>query len=94
MFVVTRLTPDRVEYGPAVLIGPNDIVTVSPIPSNTVNCFYSTAGGPDAAKFGPRVVLASAGVPRIVKVRNLNEIGVYSTVVGEGVTIDVQFGER
>lgn len=94
LFIVTRQTADRVEFAQAFQIGANDIVTITPIFTNTVNCFYSTAGGPDAAKIGPRIVLAPAANPRPVKVRNLNEIGVYSTVVGEGVSIDVQFGER
>lgn len=90
MYTVVRSAAfDRVEYGPPIDVGPNDTVIVAPVPTNTTNCFYSTSS-PDAAKTGPRVVQAPSGVPRLVRVRNLNEIGVYSTVAGEGVTIDHQ----
>jgi hypothetical protein len=91
MYPVVRGTPDRVEYGPPVQIGPRDTVQISPIATNTTNCFYAT-GSPDAAKTGPRIVLTATSNPRVVRVRNLNEIGLYSTVPGEGITIDVQRG--
>lgn len=91
LYEVKRDANDRVNFGPPVEIGPRDTVTIAPIPTNTVNCFYSTAS-PDAAKFGPRSALAPSAQPRTARVRNLNEIGVYSTVVGEGVTIEVQRG--
>lgn len=91
MYPVLRGTPDRVEYGPPVKVGPRDTVTIEPVSNNTVDCFYS-AVSPDAAKFGPRSRMAPAAVPRSVRVRNLNEIGVYSTVVGEGVLIEHQRG--
>jgi hypothetical protein len=91
MYPVLRGALDRVEYGPPVAIGPRDTVEVSPNASNASNCFYSTSG-PDAAKTGPRILLTPTSNPRVVRVRNLNEIGVYSGTVGEGVTIDVQRG--
>jgi hypothetical protein len=91
LLLVVRLTPDRPEYGPPIKVGPRDVVTIEPIPTNTVNVFYATAS-PDAAKMGPRASLAPSAVPRGVRVRNLNEIGVYSTVIGEGVIIDLQRG--
>jgi hypothetical protein len=86
---VVRLAADRPEYGPPIKVGPKDTVSIAPIPTNTVNCFYATASA-DAAKQGPRAVLAPTAVPRSVRVRNLNEIGVYSSVIGEGVIIDLE----
>lgn len=91
MYQVVRGAADRAEYGPPVKVGPRDTVTIEPISNNTVDCFYSTTS-PDAAKFGPRSRMAPSAVPRSVRVRNLNEIGVYSTVAGEGVLIDHQRG--
>jgi hypothetical protein len=90
LYRVVRGAADRAEYGPPVKLGPRDTATIEPLATNTVNCFYGTT--PDGAKFGPFSVLAPAGVPRTVRVRNLNEINVYSTVVGEGVVLDVQRG--
>lgn len=89
MYTVTRTAADRAESGPSVIVGPNDIVTVSPIPTNTQNCFFSPFGDV-AAKKGPNVTLTATANPRSVKVRNLNEIWVYSTVIGEGVYVDHQ----
>ncbi len=89
LYQVTRTAADRAESGPAVVVGPNDTVTVTPLPTNTQNCFFSTFGA-TSAKSGPNVTMAATANPRTVKVRNLNEIWVYSTVQGEGVYIDHQ----
>jgi hypothetical protein len=86
MFSVVRLTPDRTEYGPTVFVNPDDQVTVIPRRSNTVDCFISTSGNSDA-KFEPRLELTKTDNPVTVSVASLKEIGVYSTVVGEGVLI-------
>jgi hypothetical protein len=88
MFDVNRLAADRTEYGPPIFLGSNDSVSVMPKRSNTQPCFVSTGGNSDA-KFPPRLQLASTDNPVPVGVRTLREIGVYSTVVGEGVTIIV-----
>lgn len=92
MFTVTRQTADRCEFGPPVDVPVGAVVSVAPIPSNTVSVGVSIGAGFEAAKGGPRILLAPAGNPRTVKVRNLREIGVYSANVGEGVTIDIQEG--
>jgi len=89
LYQVTRTAADRAESGPAVVVGPNDTVTITPIPTNTQNCFFSVFGAV-SAKSGPNVTMAATANPRTVKVRNLNEIWVYSTVVNEGVYIDHQ----
>ncbi|HZU30974.1 MAG TPA: hypothetical protein VFB79_07665 [Candidatus Angelobacter sp.] len=86
MIPVVRLTPDRTEYGPPIFLGPNDQVNIVPNASNTQPVFVATGGNADA-KFPPRVQLAATSNPISVKVRSLREIGVYSTVPGEGVTI-------
>lgn len=86
MFDVVRLTADRTEYGPPVFLGPNDTVSAMPKRSNTQPCFVATGGNSDA-KFAPRLQLASTDNPVQLGVRTLKEIGVYSTVVGEGVTL-------
>lgn len=92
MFQVVRGIADRSEFGPPVDVPPGAVVSIAAIPTNTVNAFASIGAGFEAAKAGPRFTLAAAGNPRTVKVRNLREIGVYSIVVGEGVTIDIQEG--
>lgn len=92
MYQVTRQTADRVEFGPPVDVPPGAIVSVSPISTNTVTAFVSVNAGFEAAKGGPRIGFSTTANPRTVKVRNLREIGVYSTAVGEGVTIDIQEG--
>jgi hypothetical protein len=91
LYQIVRGTLDRSEYGPPIDVPPGAVVSIAPIPSNLVNCFFSTMGF-EAAKGGPRIALAPTGNPRTVKVRNLREIGVYSANVGEGVTIDIQEG--
>jgi len=97
-FIVQRGTPDRVEFGPAFQIGPRDIVQVSPLPTNFNVVQVATSGGPDMARIGPaffviqnpNAVNPPSIVPRIVRVRNLNEIGMYTGVIGEGILIEVQ----
>jgi hypothetical protein len=89
LYQVTRTAADRAESGPSVVVGPADVVTVTPVPTNTQNCFFSTFGA-TSARSGPNVTMAATANPRTVKVRNLNEIWVYSTVIGEGVYIDHQ----
>lgn len=89
MIDVSRLTADRTEYGPPIFVGPNDVVSVVPRRGNSADCFVSTMGNSDA-KFPPRLQLKNTDNPVFVGVRTLKEIGVYSTVVGEGVTIMVQ----
>lgn len=86
MIDIVRLTPDRTEYGPPIFLGPNDSVSIMPKRSNTQPCFVSTMGNSDA-KFPPRLQLAATDNPVPILVRTLREIGVYSTVVGEGVTL-------
>lgn len=88
MFEINRLTADRTEYGPGLQLGPNDVVQVTPKRSNGAAVFISTMGNSDA-KFSPRLQLAPTDNPVTVLVRSLREIGVYSTVVGEGVMIVV-----
>lgn len=90
-YIVTRGTVDRVEYGPPIEVDPRDSVTITALATNAVNCFYSTAGT-DGAKTGPRVPLTPSGNPRTVRVRKLNEIGVYSPNPGEGVILEVLRG--
>lgn len=88
MIDVVRLAADRSEYGPPIFLGPNDSVQIIPKRTNTQPCFVSTMGNSDA-KNSPRIQLASTDPFLPVIVRTLREIGVYSTVVGEGVTIVV-----
>lgn len=89
MIDVSRLTPDRSEYGPPIFVNPDDQVFVVPRRSNTAHCFVSTGGSNDA-KFPPRLELTNTDNPVQVSVQSLRQIGVYSTVVGEGVTIVLQ----
>src|SRR5256885_380996 len=78
------------EPGPAVRIGPKDMVFISPMATNTGNVYYSTVCA-SAAKFGPRLTVLAPGpsgqsvFPRLVKVRNLNEIFVTSDSTTEGI---------
>jgi hypothetical protein len=90
VYTVTRKTADRSEFGPGITVAPRDLVTVSALSNNTVTAFISIASGPESAKSGPNIPFTPSSFPRNVRVRNLNEIGVYSTVVGEGVTIEHQ----
>lgn len=87
MIDVSRGAADRTEYGPAIFLGPNDSVQVMPRRSNTQPCFISTQGNSDAKSVGNRLQLSNTDNPVPVIVRTLREIGVYSTIPGEGVTI-------
>lgn len=89
IYQVVRGTPDRVEYGPPRRISTGDIVTVTPIGTNA-NAVQVSTQSPDAAKFGPYILMSPTANPRQLRVRNLNEIGMYTTHIGEGITIDVQ----
>lgn len=86
MFRVVRLTPDRTEYGPTVFVNADDQVFVVPLRSNTANVFVATSGNSDA-KFDPRLELTKTDNPVEANVQSLKEVGVYSTVIGEGVLI-------
>jgi hypothetical protein len=93
---VRRETADRAVRGPAYPVPRGAIVEVSPSGTiagadNTQNAFVSIVG-PEAAQRGPRVILTPTGNPRQVKVENLAEVWVYSTVVGEGALITLRQG--
>jgi len=85
---VERKTADRATNGPDYNILPGWQVFVKAKPTNTVNASVSTRS-PEHAKAGKAIVFTASGVPQRVSVRNLNELWVYSTVVGEGVEISV-----
>jgi len=93
-FVITVGASGRAEHGPPVHLSPRDVVSISALETNTNTVWYSTLGPPDAAKFGPRVALQVSSVPRVLRLRNLNEISVWTSFVGEGVVVEVQFAGK
>ncbi len=89
---VARATADRAVNGPGRFIHADEIVEVSPFPTNTQNCFVSTQGPEQAQLGGPRRILAPTAQPFRVSVRNLADIWVYSAVVGEGILVSIRRG--
>lgn len=90
---IVRKTPDRAVSGPGRYVAPDEIVEYAPQTSagavNTADCFISTTS-PEAAKNGPRTRVAPTNVPRQLNVQNLADINVYSSVVGEGISVTVR----
>lgn len=76
-------------------LDPDQYVEILPVGSEagaapTTDVFYSLSG-PTAALNGPRVRLDKASSsPRVVTVRNLCEIWVYTATLGEGVELTVR----
>jgi hypothetical protein len=89
-FPVPVPTPGQPVQGPLFNVPDGYYVEISPIPLNTLNCFFSTVSR-QAAITGPRELVApSAAVPRQIDTRNLGDIWVNSAVANEGVQITVR----
>jgi hypothetical protein len=95
IFGIFQTASARIERGPGVPVDPKAIVTLRPITSagaaNTQNVFVAIGPG-DAAKNGNRITLVPTANPITVRVRNLNDIQLFGTVTGEGISIDIQEG--
>jgi hypothetical protein len=95
IFGIFQTASARVERGPGVPVDPTATITLRPISNsgaaNTQNVFVAIGPG-DAAKNGNRITLVPTANPITVKVRNLNEIQLFGSVTGEGISIDIQEG--
>lgn len=75
--------------GPGRTVAPDEVVEITPIPTNVVNAF--TAATPGDAKNGPnRDYWVPTAQPRVVQVARLNEIWMYTPNAGEGILITVR----
>ena len=94
VYGVFREAADVVVRGPAIPVAPGATVQLSPQTNagavNTADVFYAIGPGQAAKNGANRVRVAAGSNPLSVRVRNLNEIQVYSSVVGEGFSITVQ----
>lgn len=88
--ILRRADADRAVNGPDLPVPPGAIVEVSYIPGQTVTAYVSTTGADAAKAGGPRTAFTATSIPRPINVRNLSELWVYSSVVGEGLQATVR----